>query len=63
MVRFLQHQSQRFTKVHKGLVWRYEGLFLVERRVGNLDYQLKLPKHLEMHPRILCESLKTLSCR
>ncbi|KAH7663384.1 Ribonuclease H protein [Dioscorea alata] len=50
MVKLLQHQTRRFSKVHKGLVRRCEGPFEVERRVGKVAYQLKLPSHLEMHP-------------
>ncbi|KAF7828548.1 Transposon Ty3-I Gag-Pol polyprotein [Senna tora] len=50
MVKLLPHQTQRFAKLHKGLVRRYEGPFPVEKRIGKLAYRLVLPSHLEMHP-------------
>ncbi|PKI46331.1 hypothetical protein CRG98_033274 [Punica granatum] len=41
----LQHKD-----VHKGLTWRYEGLFQVLQRVGNVAYKVELPKKLKLHP-------------
>ena len=40
----------RKTVAHRGLVQRYEGSFVIERRVGNLAYKLDLPTRLRLHP-------------
>ncbi|KAF2315145.1 hypothetical protein GH714_038259 [Hevea brasiliensis] len=37
-------------KWHKGLLRKYGGPFLVEQRVGNIAYRVKLPAHWECHP-------------
>ena len=49
MVKLLPHQTQKFAKSHKGLVWRYEDPFLVEKCVGRLAYCLTMRSHLEIH--------------
>ena len=37
-------------RYHKGLVQRYDGLFEVIKRVGNVVYRLKLPERMKVHP-------------
>ncbi|KAK9740067.1 hypothetical protein RND81_03G008800 [Saponaria officinalis] len=46
----MPEQFKAFRKVHKGLIRKYEGPFPVERRVGNVSYQLGLPQRLKIHP-------------
>ena len=35
---------------HKGLIQRYDGPFLITRRIGRLAYRLDLPSRLKLHP-------------
>ncbi|PIL31774.1 hypothetical protein GSI_06478 [Ganoderma sinense ZZ0214-1] len=41
---------QSLKTVKRKLVDRYAGPYLVKRKVGNLAYELKLPKDLALHP-------------
>nr|CAD1823351.1 unnamed protein product [Ananas comosus var. bracteatus] len=46
----LQPASLRvFRKVHKGLVWKYEGLFPIVGKVGKVSYRVQLPAWLKIH--------------
>ena len=43
---------------HKGLVQEYDGLFKIVKKVGNVAYQLQLPKCFKMHPTFHVSFLK-----
>nr|XP_048321702.1 uncharacterized protein LOC125419544 [Ziziphus jujuba var. spinosa] len=43
-----QHKSTR--GLHKGLVRRYEGPFLIIKKVGKVSYKVELPPTLKLHP-------------
>ncbi|GAV67223.1 Chromo domain-containing protein/gag-asp_proteas domain-containing protein, partial [Cephalotus follicularis] len=47
----LQPQNYKaFRSLHKGLVRRYEGPFLIVRKVGKVAYMVELPPKLKLHP-------------
>lgn len=50
MVKLLPQQFKSLRKVHKGLIRRYEGPFMVVERVGKVSYRLQLPPKLKIHP-------------
>ncbi|GJU75641.1 putative nucleotidyltransferase, ribonuclease H [Tanacetum coccineum] len=50
MVKLLPQQFKSLRKVHKGLIRRYEGPFLVIGRVGKVSYRVQLPPKLKIHP-------------
>ena len=47
---WLNTRNFRIPRVSRKLVDRYAGPYPVKRKVGNLAYELKLPKDLTMHP-------------
>ena len=47
---WLDTKNFRVPGVSRKLVDRYAGPYLVKRKVGNLAYELKLPKDLALHP-------------
>ncbi|PIL22587.1 hypothetical protein GSI_15276 [Ganoderma sinense ZZ0214-1] len=47
---WLDTRNFRVPGVSRKLVDRYAGPYLVKRKVGNLAYELKLPKDLALHP-------------
>ena len=49
LVKLLPQQFKSLRKVHKGLVRKYEGLFEVIKRIGEVSYQLHLPPKLKIH--------------
>lgn len=49
-VKLLSQQFKTLSKVHKGLVQRYEGPFLITNKVVKVSYQVQFPTHLKMHP-------------
>ncbi|GJS75060.1 hypothetical protein Tco_0724941, partial [Tanacetum coccineum] len=50
MVKLLPQQFKSLRKVHKGLIRRYEGPFLMIGRVGKVSYRVQLPPKLKIHP-------------
>lgn len=57
MVKLLPHQARRrFVNVR--LVRRYEGPFMLEKRIGKQAYRLILLSHLELHPMFHVSFLK-----
>ncbi|GJY78215.1 putative nucleotidyltransferase, ribonuclease H [Tanacetum coccineum] len=50
MVKLLPQQFKSLRKVHKGLIRRYEGSFLVIGHVGKVSYRVLLPPKLKIHP-------------
>ena len=44
--------------VHKGLISRYDGLFEIIHKVGNVAYRLNLPERLKLHPTFHASYLK-----
>nr|GEU66337.1 hypothetical protein VITISV_008583 [Tanacetum cinerariifolium] len=49
MVKLLPQQFKSLRKVHKGLIRRYEGPFLVIRCVGKVSYRVQLPPKLKVY--------------
>ncbi|XP_021607674.1 uncharacterized protein LOC110611591 [Manihot esculenta] len=49
MVKLLPHLQRDYGKVHKDLLRRYEGPFLIEKRIGKVTYRVNLPDHIESH--------------
>ncbi|XP_072953425.1 uncharacterized protein [Typha angustifolia] len=47
-----------FRKVHKELARKYEGLFPVINKVGNVSYRVQLPAWLKIHPAFHVSFLK-----
>lgn len=45
-------------RFHKGLVQRYDGPFVVIKRVGNVAYRLQLPERMKIHPTFHVSFLK-----
>ena len=41
----------RSESVYRGLIPKYDGLFEIVKRVGNVAYKLKLPERLQIHPK------------
>nr|GFC20507.1 hypothetical protein CTI12_AA187700 [Tanacetum cinerariifolium] len=50
MVKLLPQQFKSLWKVHKGLIQRYEGSFLMIGRVRKVSYRVQLPPKLKIHP-------------
>ncbi|KAK3017242.1 hypothetical protein RJ639_005530 [Escallonia herrerae] len=50
MLKLLPQQFKSFRKVHKGLIQKYEGPFLIVAKVGKVSYWLGLPPKLKIHP-------------
>ncbi|KAE8663644.1 hypothetical protein F3Y22_tig00112925pilonHSYRG00094 [Hibiscus syriacus] len=50
LVKLLPQQFKALRSVHKGLIWRYKGLFQVLAKVGKVSYRLDLPSTLKIHP-------------
>ncbi|PON75688.1 hypothetical protein PanWU01x14_039480 [Parasponia andersonii] len=48
IVKLLPQQFQTLIKVHKGLVRKYEGPFLILKRVGKVSYKLQHPTKLKI---------------
>ena len=57
----LQPASLQFfrNKVHKGLVRKYEGPFLIISRVGNVSYKLQLSAWFKIHNVLHASNLKS----
>ncbi|GMJ08286.1 hypothetical protein HRI_004497800 [Hibiscus trionum] len=49
MLKLLPQQFKTLRRVHKGLVRKYEGPFLVIKRVGKVSYQHQLKPRLKFH--------------
>ena len=47
---WLDTRNFRVPGVSRKLVDRYAGPYMVKRKVGNLAYELRLPKDLTIHP-------------
>ncbi|KAL5775969.1 hypothetical protein ACOSP7_013526 [Xanthoceras sorbifolium] len=45
-------------RYHKGLIQRYDGPFVVKKRVGSVAYKLALPDRLKIHPTFHVSFLK-----
>lgn len=50
MVKLLQHQRRKSSKLHKGLVRKFEGPFSVVKRIGKVAYRVALPPSMGIHP-------------
>ncbi|RVW72184.1 Transposon Ty3-I Gag-Pol polyprotein [Vitis vinifera] len=50
LVKLLPQQFKSLRPLHKGLVRRYEGPFLILGKVGNVSYRVELPPRLKIHP-------------
>lgn len=60
LVKILLSQHKSIHSLHKGLVQRYEGPFLVIKRVGNVSYKLELPYSFKLHPVFYVSCLKPM---
>ena len=49
MVKLLPNHFKSLRKVHKGLVRKYVGSFLIIEKVGKATYRLELPPKLKIH--------------
>lgn len=49
LVKFNPRQFKALRGMHQGLVRRYEGLFRIIAKVGNISYKLELPPYLKIH--------------
>ena len=50
LVKLLPQQFKSLRSVHKGLVRRYEGLFLILGKVDKVSYKVELPPRLKIYP-------------
>ncbi|RVW60942.1 hypothetical protein CK203_049274 [Vitis vinifera] len=50
LVKLLPQQFKSLRSVHKGLVRRYEGLFLILEKVDKVSYKVELPPRLKIYP-------------
>jgi hypothetical protein len=44
--------------IHKGLIPKYDGPYEVVKKVGKMDYRLKLPESFKVHPTFHVSLLK-----
>ncbi|KAL1212155.1 hypothetical protein V5N11_028777 [Cardamine amara subsp. amara] len=50
LVKLLPQQFKIFRSMHKGLIQRYEGPFVVTAKVGKVSYKIDLHNTLKIHP-------------
>lgn len=58
MLKLLPNQFKSMRTMHKGLIRKYEGPFMITKRVGASAYHLELPKRLKIHPVVHVSMLK-----
>ncbi|CAN1862455.1 hypothetical protein LINPERHAP1_LOCUS43946, partial [Linum perenne] len=58
MVKLYPYRFKHLKNVHKGLLRRYEGHFLVVKKIGRVAYKIEVPSHLEIHPVFHVSQLK-----
>lgn len=58
LVKLQPQQFKAFRKIHRGLIRKYEGPFIVVKRAGKAAYKLQLPANLRIHPVFHASSLR-----